>query len=103
MTMSSHGPTHSLASMAPDLSDCTISLPGTFTTMGAYPPQDLSAEAGHPVAQPPERLLRRDLAGAPAAHLGSGVAAEERLDIELGAKSIPQFLTHLRQCDLLNS
>ena len=31
--MSSQGPIHSLASMAPDLSAGTISLPGSVTTM----------------------------------------------------------------------
>ena len=90
--MSSQGPIHSLASMAPDLSAGTISPPGQRHHDGAQPPKHLGAGPCHPVAQPLEPLRRGDLAGEPAAHLATGAAAEQRLDVELSAERVPQLL-----------
>ena len=87
--MSSHGPIHSLASMAPDLSAGMISPPGKVTTTAPKRRRTSRAGSGHAVAQPFETFRRSDLVVEPAAHLATGVGAQERLDVELAAERVP--------------
>ena len=90
--MSSHGPTHSLASIAPDLSARDDLAARGRHDGGAHAAQDLGAEARHAIAQALEVLRAVDLLVEPAAHLHAGIRGHQRLDVERRVDLVPQCL-----------
>src|SRR5262249_18268992 len=97
--VSSQGPTHSLASMAPDLSVCYEFATRYFQDDRAHAAKNLGAKTRHPITQPLECFRRRDLAGGPPAHLATGVERRSGLTwtCPLGASHSsgpPPYWTH---------
>src|SRR5262245_40131844 len=90
--MSSHGPTHSLASIAPDLNACEISARQGHDD-GIQPSEHLATQSRHPVAQSLQATERGELAVEPAAHLDASVETQQGLDVVLPAECVPQLLT----------
>src|SRR3954451_18293635 len=91
--MSSQGPTHSLASIAPALSERAISPPGTFTTIAPIRRSTSAPRPGMRYRSPLNASGEAILVVEPAPHLGPGAAAEQRFDVERAAQRVPQLLT----------